>query len=256
MQNQNESFEPRQEGTPLSINQDAQQNDGPDQQHALVRLRGIVRMRERYQSLKELGRQEGSPATEPLPTGHGQPALDVAEQPLRVGGSHHGHPVVLTPRHGSHRGQFGQGGENGQAAQPDENEAIHDARGTSVLEPDVEQDGGGFPADEGGAAEAEDGEEAKVALQDGVLADAIEHRTVVGGRLESIGEGVLGRVVLPWTFPQTIELIHARHWVERLKLEAPKRRSKHRKGEEHRYSQTGRENRVTWREEWSRNGPW
>lgn len=63
-----------------------------------------------------------------------------------------------------HGDQLAHGGEDAEVASPDNEEAVDDTCGTAVVETLGEKNSDGLPGDENGAAEAEDGHEAKVTL--------------------------------------------------------------------------------------------
>lgn len=77
--------------------------------------------------------------------------------------------MVLAAGSRSHGDKFGETGEDGDVADPDDEVAIDDTSRATVGETLCCENKTGFPSDEDSAAEAENGHESKVALESDIV---------------------------------------------------------------------------------------
>lgn len=153
-----------QQGADDGVDQDGDEDDGPDNQGALPGLAVVLRHGEADEPLQHAAGQVGAGRGGALPAGDREPAGDVAEELGAGARRHHGHPVVLAAGRGRHGDELAEGREDGQVAGPDKEEAVDETGGPAVGEARGEAHQRALPCDEDGAAEAQNGQEAKVAL--------------------------------------------------------------------------------------------
>ncbi|KAK8140836.1 hypothetical protein G3M48_001669 [Beauveria asiatica] len=164
VQDENHALNLGQQRADDGVDEDGDEHHGPDNQRALPRLPVVLGPGEADEALQHAAGQVRARRRRALPPGHRQPARDVAEKLGAAPRRHHRHPVVLAARRRRHRDQLAQRREDGQVAGPDKQEAVHEAAGTAVGKARREAHERALPGDEDGAAKAENGQEAKVAL--------------------------------------------------------------------------------------------
>lgn len=165
VQNEDEALKLGERRADDGIDEDGKENDGPEEQSSLPRLRLVAGTNShRDETLNHGSCEETRRGHRALPASDGQPTRDIAEELGARPRRQHSHPVILAAGRRCHGEQFGKSSEDAEVADPDNDETVDDGGGTAIDETLSGQDERRLPGNENGATETQNGHETKVSL--------------------------------------------------------------------------------------------